>query len=400
MLNEREQRTGILVNCGVFFVILTCFSIPLSTSLMGLSSSLVLLFWILSGRFFKLPQLLSTSPVALLSFILFILFIVGMSYSPVSYEESFKTLLKYRELLLIPAVISLMQGNRKGIQAAKDGFVTGCILLLLISYGIYFSIIPSERYGCSILYHITHSFFMAVLAFWTAHRAFDSKQYQYFWIIIFLLTAGNLIYVTPGRTGMLIFILLMLLLVIQRLSWKQQLIGLFILSSLFSTAYFASENVSTRLNNGWTEIKNYKHGKARTSLGQRLDWYTNSIDLLKQKPFFGHGTGSFMIVQKKVVESRVTKKTDNPHNEYLFIGVQLGWVGLTIFLLLLGIQWIQSFNLSSRNKWLAQGIILSMATGCTMNSFLFDAHQGHYFALLTGIFFSIIRHPHPSLTFR
>ncbi len=399
MLNKREKTRGFLVNSGVFFVIVTCFFIPLSTSVMGLSAGLVVLFWILSGRIFNLPQLLMKCPVSFFSFFLFLLFCIGVFYSPVSYEESFDTLKKYRELIFIPAVISLMRGNQKGIQTALDCFIAGCIVLMLISFGISLSIIPSDRFGNSITYHITHSFFMAILAFWSSHRAIDSKQYRYFWVIIFLSAIINLIYVTPGRTGMLVFALLMLLLITQRLSWKKQIIGLFIILSLFTTAYFASENVSTRLNDALEEIHNYKKGKAKSSLGMRMDWYNNSMKLMEEKPIFGHGTGSFAHVQKKVVESRKTKRTDNPHSEYLFIGVQLGWVGLLTFLFLFIIQWLRSFNLSSEDKWLVQGVILSMVAGCVMNSFLFDSHQGHFFAFLTGLFFSSVRQRHPSLTF-
>lgn len=400
MLNKRKKAAGFLVNCGVFFVIVTCFFIPLSTSIMGISAGLVVFFWVLSGRIFRLPQLLATSPVSLVSLLLLLLFVIGVFYTPVNYETAFDTLKKYRELIYIPAVIGIMKGNQKGIQTALDFFVAGCILLLLISFAMAFSFLPSERLGNSITYHITHSFFMAVLAFWSAHRAFDSKQYRYFWVIIFFGATVNLMYISPGRTGMLIFVLLLLLLVTQRFSWKKQLIGIVVLFFILATAYMASENVSMRLDTAWKEVHNYQKGKEKTSLGMRLDWYNNSLNLMKEKPIFGYGTGSFAAVQKKVVSSRKTRRTDNPHSEYLFIGVQLGWVGLMTFILLFIVQWLRSYNLSSENKWLVQGVILGMAAGCVMNSFLFDSHQGHFFAFLSGLFFSSVRRPHPTLTFR
>ncbi len=114
MLNKREKTTGFLVNSGVFFVIIACFFIPLSTSIMGISAGLVVLFWVLSGRVFRLPQLVGKCPVSFFSLLLFLLFFIGVFYSPVGYEEAFDTLKKYRELLYIPAVIGLMEGNRKG----------------------------------------------------------------------------------------------------------------------------------------------------------------------------------------------------------------------------------------------------------------------------------------------
>jgi len=31
---------------------------------------------------------------------------------------------------------------------------------------------------------------------------------------------------------------------------------------------------------------------------------------------------------------------------------------------------------------------VAMAAGCIMNSFLFDSHQGHFWAFLSGVYFS------------
>ena len=72
---------------------------------------------------------------------------------------------------------------------------------------------------------------MAVLAFWAAHYFIESKQYRYLWLLLFVATVVNSIYIAPGRTGMFILPVLMLLFASQRLSLKKQLVGL--CSSLF-----------------------------------------------------------------------------------------------------------------------------------------------------------------------
>ncbi len=401
MMNRKEKASGFLVNCGVFCAIATCFFIPLSTSLMGLFSTLVVLFWVISGRIFSIHKLLAASPVSCMSLLLFTLFVIGMLYTPADQETALETLAKYRELIFIPAVIGLMKGNSQGIKTARESYIAGSILLMIISFGMTFSLIPLERYGNSILYHITHSFFMAFLAFSSLHFAFDSKQYRYFWVFIFIGATLNLAYVTPGRTGMIIYALLLLLFIIQRFSFKKQFVALVIISALFVGAFYASDNVSKRMTIAWNEIVSYYvQDKKRSSLGMRLEWYENSIKLMEDKPFFGHGTGSYQLVQAAKIDKKKKIKTDNPHNEYLFIGVQLGYVGLITFILFLIVLWLRSYNLSGKQKWLAQGVILSMVAGCMMNSFLYDTHQGHYFALLSGIFFSSVHAPHPSLTFK
>ena len=78
--------------------------------------------------------------------------------------------------------------------------------------------------------------------------------------------------------------------------------------------------------------------------------------------------------------------------------MQLGLVGLFFFLILFIVQWICSFKLQEKEKYLVQGVILAMATGCVMNSFLFDSHQGHFYAFLSSIFFASA--PRRPLTFK
>ena len=81
-------------------------------------------------------------------------------------------------------------------------------------------------------------------------------------------------------------------------------------------------------------------------------------------------------------------KTDNPHNEFLLIGVQLGLVGVTVFALIFISQFLCSFKLEKPDKLYAQGILIAMVIGCTMNSFLFDSHQGHFWAILSAVYLS------------
>jgi O-antigen ligase len=253
---------------------------------------------------------------------------------------------------------------------------------------MYFSIVPVAKYGYSVIYHITHSYFMAILAFWSLHKAIDSLQYRYFWIIVFLLCVINLFYIAPGRTGMLVFFFLMLLFLVQRLSLLQQMIGVLILTLLLTVTFLTSDNFSSRTSEAWQEVREYQYGAARTSMGMRFDWWINSIGMIKEKPLFGYGTGSFFSEHDKWIEGTKIQPTDNPHNEYLFIGVQLGLFGLLLFVVLFAAQIVYSFKLERPDRLFTQGVVVAMAVGCIMNSFLFDSHQGHFWAFLIGIYFS------------
>ncbi len=384
-MKKLSHFRNITNTAGTFCIILSCFFIPFSTSLMGTTAILAAVFWLLSGNVFSLFRLMGRNISVSLAIALFLLLAIGVVYSPASLNDAFLFLKKYRELVYFAMVVSLLNNNEGAARLAEDSFVAGCVVLLLISYGIYFSIIPSERFGHSVVYHITHSLFMAVLAFWCLQRIFESRQYVYLWMGLFLLTTANLFYIAPGRTGMLVYIALIGLTFFQRLSWRKSLTAMILVVLVIGAAFFTSSNFSTRVTEAVDEMRNYQAESSRTSLGMRFDWWRNSVDLIKQKPILGHGTGSFVIVQGELIKESDTQSTDNPHNEYLLLAVQTGLVGLFLFITLLAAQFIDSFKLQPPRRYLLQGVVVAMAVGCLMNSFLFDSHPGHFYAILSAV---------------
>lgn len=376
------------LNASLFCAAATCFFMPFSSSLLSLFSILTIFFWLFSGRITLFPRLARSNLAVLFSFILFLLFISGILYSSASFEYSLSIFKKYREVIYIPILFSLFYGTNRASRYCEISFLCGCIFLLFVSYAMYFSLLPSDRYGNSLVYHITHSYFMAILAYFSLHRLFENKKIRWGWLPIVVLTVINLFYIAPGRTGMLVFIFLILLLLFQLLSLKKFCIGLVVFVIAGSAVFLTSENFSTRSKAAYQEIQEYHYGDSRTSLGMRFDWWITSLRLIMERPVFGHGTGSYAREHERMIQGTKIETTDNPHNEYLFIAEQLGMVGLLAFLLLLLSQIFHSFRLREMDRFYLQGVVLAMATGCLMNSFLFDSHQGHFWAFLSALFLS------------
>ena len=185
---------------------------------MGSSVLLAVLFWLLSVNYSSLPSLLVKNPPSLIALTLFLLLSISLIYTPIPISEAVCILKKYRELLYFVVIISLLHQLPARAKQLQNVFLAGAITLLALSYAMYFSLIPTEKFGYSTLYHITQSFFMAILAFWILQRVFEKCKYILLWAIVLLLTIINLFYIAPGRTGMVVFILLVLLTFIQHLS--------------------------------------------------------------------------------------------------------------------------------------------------------------------------------------
>lgn len=373
-----------VVRFGCLFTCVACFFTPLSTSLMGISSGLAVLCWLISGHFLHIVDYLKRYPAVIVSLVLFFYMVFAITYSPAETIESINILKKYRELFLLPVFVSMLSISQKYREWAEYSFIAGCIILMIISYSIIFGIMPEHRYGHSIVFHITHNFFMAVLSFWSLHYTFGSHKYRWFWLTIFILSVINIFYIAPGRTGMLVFTCLMILFMVQRFSLKQFLVAIILFCSLITAIYYTSENFSGRIKEVVIEINNYEPGKSRTSIGQRFDWYRSGVSLIREKPIMGHGTGSYPYVQKRVTANSKIKETDNPHNEFLFLTIQFGLLGLLLFFSLIVTQIFFARSIPTKKQMLLHGVILAIISGSLMNSLLFDSQQGHFYLFMSA----------------
>jgi len=373
-----------IVGFGCICTCVACFFTPLSTSIMGIFSGLAVLCWFFSGQFMRLAHCLKDYPATSISLLLFIFMCFAISYSPADITDGLNILKKYRELLLLPIFTSMLSRSSRYREYAEHGFISGCIVLMLISYSMALGIIPDDRYGHSIVFHITHNFFMAVLSFWSLHYVLVYPRFRWLWIFVFVLSAVNIFYIAPGRTGMLVSICLLFLFMVQRLSIKRCLVGFVILCSALALIYTTSENFSGRVSEVITEIKQYEPGKSRTSIGQRFDWYRSGLALIAEKPIVGHGTGAYPFVQNRGVATSEIKRTDNPHNEYLFLAIQFGLIGLSLFLCLLFTQIFFARGIFREKQMLLHGVILAIVSGSLINSLIFDSQQGHFYLFMSA----------------
>ena len=373
---------------GCYALCFACFCTPLSTSLTGFFSAFAVFCWFFSGRFLSIVDVLLKFPAALISILFFTYMGIAIIYSPAGLFEGLNILKKYRELFLLPICISMFSLYPKYRELGEYAFFAGCVMLMAVSYGMSLGMIPEQRYGHSIVFHITHNFFMAVLSFWSLHYAFQSRRYRWIWLTLFLLCVINIFYIAPGRTGMLVFSCLMILFIFQRLSLKKCLAGLLLFFTTLTAIYYTSDNFSGRIEEVISEIENYQPGKSRTSIGQRFDWYRSGILLIKEKPIWGHGTGSYPYIQKKTAADSRIKETDNPHNEFLFLTIQFGLVGLLFFVVLLAAQLFSVRSIPASKRMLLQGVIVAIVSGSMVNSLLFDSQQGHFYLFLSAALMS------------
>jgi O-antigen ligase len=384
-----EKIRVLAIKTGGIFTAFFIVAIYFSTSLTVILSVIVGLLWLLSGKFIDLPKILKQYPVAAWSLALFGCFIVGVSYGSATQNDALAMVNKYRELFFIPVLIPFLSIERYRDWAWK-AFMLVSVLTLIGSYLMDMGVLGADKQlDPSFKSRITHSIFIAFFAFFCLHKSYDDMRYSKLYIAFFSLCVGNLFFVVEGRTGQFIVIALILLFTLQRLGNIGRLFTV-IAVTLLLTLFLNFSDKASRIYEGVTNTQDYLKlvpGQTESSMGQRYNFWTYSLKLIAEKPLLGHGTGSFAKEYQQIANGeRVI--TSNPHNEFLMITVQLGLLGLFIYLGFFASQYYCARALPKTDKWLAQGVLLSLFITSLFNTPFFDHTEGHWFATMIALCFA------------
>ncbi len=368
--------------------ILIGLSIPTSTALTNILCPLAFLFILVEGQYTQKFSVLYHHNIALVAISLVITIILGFLYTPVSFSEATLMLDKYREFIYIPMFI-LIFTDEKSRKLGLYAFLAIMGITLFLSYLMAITGLEIGKGNPQSPFvfknYITQNLLIALATYFIAIKAWQEKQWLY--SIIIVLAVYNILFMSAGRTGYVILFCLILIFFYQVYNLKGILIGGGILITLAGVAYNFSGILQERVDKAITNVQDYQQGETNTSVGIRLEFYENSLVLIAKKPILGSGTGSFSHEYNKLF----TNTTTNPHNDYLMIAIQWGIIGVGLFILLLYSMWHTSYSLTGQNKFMAQGLVITIVIGCLINSLWLDNTEGHIFAYLIGIFYGGIR---------
>jgi O-antigen ligase len=94
------------------------------------------------------------------------------------------------------------------------------------------------------------------------------------------------------------------------------------------------------------QIRDFSQGKKIAEDGMRLEIYKNTLELIAEKPWIGHGIGNWMPLYQAKAKDMMSGTMSTPHNDYLLYCTELGVFGL------LALLWIWFKQLSIARKML------------------------------------------------
>ena len=380
-------------------------ALPISTALDNVLLFFVLLMGILSGVFWQHRTLIRHNPVAVAALLLCGLLVLGSFYGQGAGREATNVLGKYIDIWFIALLIPLFKEPRYRGYGLMF-FMAAMALTLVLSYLIWFGVFEGTRFFADrardnpvvFKLSITHSIFMAFAAYLFAVKARNGMgRVRILMATLGLLAAFNVLFMIMGRTGYLVLGVLGAYYMYNLLGRRKLWLGVVGATVMSIAVYTLSPTLKGRVDVALHEAQVWQPGQGHneaSSIGTRMDYYTNTLKIIAQHLFVGVGTGGFEKAYGQEIAGTPVAPSNNPHNQFLLIAAQLGLPGLAALIYLLMTQWRTARNLSSEEeRLLARGIVLTMIAGSLFNSMLLDHTEGLFFAWFSGLLFAGYRLP-------
>ncbi|WP_321800092.1 O-antigen ligase family protein [Caballeronia sp. J97] len=384
-------------------------AIPVSTAGVNLATGILLAFALCSPEAWRALPGLVKSPAVVAAVALFVALGASLLYTPADMSEAVDILLKYRKLLLLPVLLLVFQGEEclKWGRAAVWALFATLTLAMVLTYTNFFGwTAVGPMHGTQgpvskpwvFKDHISGGLMMAFLAYLSMalSEAAAKPAWRRLLYLNALLALVNVLLVLQGRTGQVVAIVYI---VVYMARWLTRLhrervdrvragATLIVLMVCTTLAYHAFTAGDSRLAHTGREIASFRQSNAVTSAGVRFEFYRRSIELFAERPVAGYGVGSVLPEFERFAKNQTggdAVMASNPHNEFLLMGVQLGSIGIALFLWLLIALYGECRRIDPLAQTIVFGYLIAFCVGCLANSLLLNFTEGNLFVLLSGI---------------
>ena len=380
------------------FLILSIVFMPLGTAPTNLFMALTIVAWLVAGGYKKRLTILKDNHFSWAALVLYGLLCIGAIYSTGEEQDIQFQLIKYVKLLFLLVAISLLQEDnwRKW---AMNAFLLSMLITLILSLASVvtpLSIVKGTAGGPSdnhfvfkdhIVQNLMMSFF--ALTMLVKSQAQTNKKFQAFYLVLAGLAIVDIICFVQGRTGYISLALNIFIFIFFYATSRQRLMWLATTVLAGLLLFHFSGNFSGRIELAVTEFQ-HQDSKELSSIGQRVEFTKKSIQLIKERPVFGWGTGSYAkeFCRVAISEEWCQAGKFHPHNQFMAFGVQLGLLGIAAYLFLLGaaIQRARQFSLDE--KVLGFGLISTLLTDSVLHAPMFLVSEAQFFILMLAVLMS------------
>jgi len=254
--------------------------------------------------------------------------------------------------------------------------------------------------------HIGHTSFGIIYGIWSAwllHWGLVNPG-KWAWLARLLaLWAVVMVFAAQGQSGYIVTVSLILLVAVKwgRSFHTKNIIVMAAVLLLIAAAAMLIGPGKERIQGTWQALTQsgeqgggFAQSGAHASTQARLAWWSMSLDIWRQGPFIGAGTGGFPkavqtwqenpALQRGYMNAYSQFKIVHPHNQYMLTLVRYGLIGLFLLLVLIGVWVVDGVKRPWRNAPAAPLIALSGVALLLhgMDSISFEEHFSTIFAII------------------
>jgi O-antigen ligase len=316
---------------------------------------------------------------------LFVFILIACLWSQAPFSMRWMVVGKYLKVLYLPILaVGFIHPRIRNlsVNAYLAAMLLTCIISILKAQGVFLVGDPGE-----IFYNrIITGFMVAFGSYLAGLLAFQSKGWLRFsYLLLVLLTSYQVLFINTGRTGYIIYFILMALLVLQKISFKKAITGICLLCGLMLSSYYVSPTMQDRVNDLLHDIKLNQHATENSSLGYRIQFHQYAKSLFEMHPVIGIGTGGFKyrFSQDNPVPAWGKELTD-PHSQYWLTLSEQGIIGLLFLLFFLWSLFITSFQLTETRPILL-GILAAFSLSALADTILCYSAVGFILVVMSAL---------------
>ncbi|MFW2354241.1 MAG: O-antigen ligase family protein [Hydrogenophaga sp.] len=366
--------------------------VPTSIALVNIGILLILIGWLLSGRWRWKFDVIRHHPLTLPALLLSALVLLGITYTDAPKAHIAHHLYVYSKLPLMLMLLTLFHDSRwqrRGLLV----FAVGSVVTVVSTYANIWFQVPwsdSHQQGLGVSHHVFNDYIAQGLAmsFFTALAlviAIDAreKSIRWAWVLVAAFTVFSITHLLQGRTGQVVLLAMVCALaaVAAPAAWRWRALVVVALATvaLFLSSPLLRERVITL----FAEFSQYKDtGVFTNSTGYRLDMWKNALEMFMDSPLWGHGTAGYRVLSEQIYADAGVCAVScvHPHNQFLLLAVDFGVLGLVGYVMLLQRAWVAAFDLSVRYRNLLVAFLAILFVDSFINGPFWVTTERHLFA--------------------
>jgi len=368
------------------FVMFSCW---FPTGFSGTFSTLAFLFAL--PIFFYRIRSVELNRFEIVALALFGWLLLSVVWSDTSLLESLSYLSEYRIYFILPVLSVVLALNKQTQSWTFGAAMLGAFIALITSYGLGFGWWQIEGAQFSLANRIYHGFIMSsfLLACLLIARE-TTGVIRGLFAVVALLVVYNVLNVETGRTGYLQVVFVCLTFAVLTFSRARLFLAVAFAVILFGASYLAFDRFHERVNQTLANVERMVvSDDYHSSVGYRLEFYRNAINIGLDYPLSGVGVGDVKrTLQSRAETGEIRLLTDNVHSEFMNMLIVGGIPALLLFSGFIVAIAYSGFVMRRQSRWLGDALIgmgVVIFVSALFNSTIKDYGEKHALLIMLSL---------------